>query len=257
MKVALKFAYIGFYFHGYARQPNVPTVEGTLIQKLLDTQIISDINSAQIRCASRTDKHVSALSNVITFSTTKSPKKILFSLADEFESVFPYGVKEVGNDFNPRYALKRTYQYLLPRHIFEIETLDYVLTFFEGEHNFSNFARVESHRNPIRSIDTIEVFEKSEFIIVEISAQTFLWNQIRRIIEAGIKYCNNKLTIEQIQKALSQPEKPVVFNIAPAIPLILTKIDYPTLTFFEPDLLKKEKGKVMDNVKQQVTNLDF
>ena len=257
MKVALKFGYIGFHFHGYARQPTVPTVEGTLIEKLIERDIIDNVKEAEIRCASRTDKHVSALSNVISFYSNKSAKDILFLLSDEFDAIFPYGVTKVNDDFNPRFANYRVYQYLLPTHQYPIKKLQEALSLFEGEHDFSNFARIEYHRNPVRIIDMISILEKKNSVAIQIKAQTFLWNQIRRMLQAAIKYCNNEISLNQIQHALQKPNMPVDFNIAPAPPLILTSIEYPNIRFFESNLLRGRVSFIESTVEEYITNLVF
>lgn len=257
MKVALKFAYIGLHFHGYARQPTVETVEGKIIDKLFDKQIISNVKEAEIRCASRTDKHVSALTNIMTFYTSMEPRHVLSLVKNEFESIFPYGITTVPSDFNPRYAEMRTYQYLLPSEQFSIKKIRTALSLFQGSHDFSNFARIESHRNPIRTINRIDIGKNEGFINVEISAQTFLWNQIRRMMEASVKYCKEKISLDQIQSALDHPEKHIDFNMAPASPLILINIKYPNLSFFEPMELKQRQNIVKSMVKQHLTNLVF
>lgn len=256
-KIALRFGYIGLHFHGYARQPTVPTVEGTLIEKLIKREIIDSVKDAEIRCASRTDKHVSALSNVITFYSNNSAKDILFLLSDDFNAIFPYGIAEVSDEFNPRHAISRTYQYYLPRHRFPIKKLEEALTLFEGEHDFSNFARIESHRNPVRVIDDITILEKKNSLVIQIRAQTFLWNQIRRMMQAAIKYCKNTLSLDQIRQALQQPNTPFDFNIAPAQPLILTNIEYPNINFFEINSLRNNTSLVMSSVEELITNFDF
>ncbi len=56
----LKFAYDGTKFYGYQRQPDKPTVEGEIISVLRDSGL-----DATIKSASRTDRGVSALGNVI------------------------------------------------------------------------------------------------------------------------------------------------------------------------------------------------
>ena len=40
MRIALKFAYNGQNFYGYARQPNLRTVEGEIIDLLVETGYI-------------------------------------------------------------------------------------------------------------------------------------------------------------------------------------------------------------------------
>lgn len=256
LRVALKIAYVGTSFHGYARQPRVSTVEGTLIEKLIEKGIISNVKNAQIRCASRTDKQVSALTNIMTFYTAEEPENILFILSNEFSHIFVYGITQVSESFNPRYALCRTYHYFLPKEKIPIDKLKQVLSLFVGKHDFTNFAKVESHRNPIRTIEKINIIEENNFFKIEITAQTFLWHQIRRILSAAIKYCKGKITFEQIHQALLYAEMPVDFNLAPAIPLVLSEICYPKLTFHE-SYKKKKRKKVVDTIKQEVTNLVF
>ena len=257
MNIALKIAYDGSCFHGYARQPNIKTVEGRLLEVLIEKQIIESVKKAQIRCASRTDKYVSALTNIVTFHSEVHPQEILNDLHDTFDSIYPYGITEVTEEFNPRYANKRTYHYFLPKSLFLIEELNEALTLFVGEHDFSNFARVESHRNPVRTIDQIKISEQAEVIIVTITAQTFLWNQIRRMISAAIKYCKQKITLDQIKNALDRPETPVDFNLADPRPLLLYDILYPTLSFYETEKLKERKNRVERKIRDQLTNLDF
>ena len=60
MRVAVKIAYNGKQFLGYARQPLLKTVEGDIIQNLEKKGIINSAKEALFRSASRTDKGVSA-----------------------------------------------------------------------------------------------------------------------------------------------------------------------------------------------------
>ena len=69
MRIAIKFAYDGSNFYGYARQPLLRTVEGELIRGLIKHGIIEDTNDSCFRSASRTDKGVSAICNVAAFDT--------------------------------------------------------------------------------------------------------------------------------------------------------------------------------------------
>ena len=87
MRVAIKFAYDGKQFHGYARQPKLKTVEGELLKALVKHGFIEDIKESIFRSASRTDKDVSALCNVVGFNTDASKKRILEILSDEFTSI--------------------------------------------------------------------------------------------------------------------------------------------------------------------------
>jgi len=242
MRVAVKFAYDGRKFHGYARQPNLKTVEGELIKLLVKHGFIEDAKESFFRSASRTDKDVSALCNVVGFNTDASKKRILENLSDEFTSIIVYGIKEADPDFNPRYAKLRHYRYYLHALDLDTEKIISASAFFTGENDFSNFAKLEPFKDPVRTIDNILFTLENDFLIIDFYAQTFLWHQIRRIISALIKVGRGKLEKEQIIAALDTPDKNVDFGLAPAEPLILKDIVYG----FEFEYSKKQ----INNLKQ-------
>ncbi|KYK20027.1 hypothetical protein AYK24_04440 [Thermoplasmatales archaeon SG8-52-4] len=239
MRVAVKFAYNGKNFYGYARQPCLKTVEGELIKSLVKHGFIKDTNESRFRSASRTDKGVSALSNVVAFYTNASKKSILTSLYKDLSSILVYGIKEVDPEFNPRYAKLRQYRYYLLTDDLDIEKIMKTSACFTGEHNFSNFSKLESFKDPIRTINNIIFNIENDFIVIDFFAQTFLWHQIRKIASALIKIGNGKLEKSQIIEALESPLKNIDFGLAPAEPLILKDIFYDFDFEYDKKLLKK------------------
>jgi tRNA pseudouridine38-40 synthase len=240
MRVAVKFAYIGKDFYGYARQPNLYTVEDKLIESLINHRIINDTKKSKFRSASRTDKGVSAFCNVIAFNTSVSTKSILTDLSKDFSSILVYGIKEVNPDFNPRYAKIRQYRYYLLIDNLNTEKIVKASACFTGEHNFRNFCKLESFKNPIRIIDNIIFNVEDKFLVVDFYAQTFLWHQIRKIISSLIKIGNGKLEKFQVIEALDNPSKNFDFGLAPADPLILKNIIYD----FDFEYDKKQLNKL-------------
>jgi len=239
VRVAVKFAYNGKNFYGYARQPCLKTVEGELIKSLVKHGFIKDTNESRFRSASRTDKGVSALSNVVAFYTNASKKSILTSLYKDLSSILVYGIKEVDPEFNPRYAKLRQYRYYLLTDDLDIEKIMKTSACFTGEHNFSNFSKLESFKDPIRTINNIIFNIENDFIVIDFFAQTFLWHQIRKIASALIKIGNGKLEKSQIIEALESPLKNIDFGLAPAEPLILKDIFYDFDFEYDKKLLKK------------------
>lgn len=239
MHIAVKFAYDGRKFNGYARQPRLKTVEGEIIKALVKHGFIEDTSESFFRSASRTDKGVSALSNVIAFKTDVTKKRILQDLSDGFTYIVIYGIKEVESGFNPRYANMRWYRYYLLKGDLDIEKIVLSAASFTGEHDFSNFARVEPFREPVRTIDNIVFTEEEDFLVVDFYAQTFLWHQIRRVISSLEKIGRGELAKEQIVEALCNPDKKVDFGLASAKPLILKDIIYDFDFEFDKKLLNK------------------
>lgn len=226
MRIAVKFAYDGSKFNGYARQPQLKTVEGDMIKTLIRHSFVEDIRESFFRSASRTDKGVSALSNVIAFNTDSSKERVFQKLKNDLNDISVYGVKDVEPDFNPRYAKLRIYRYYLKKNNLDPDKVLSAASSFTGEHDFSNFARVEEFKNPVRTMDNIIVTEQDNFLILDFIAQTFLWNQLRKIVSALEKVGSEKLREEQIIEALLNPNKKVDFGLAHAEPLILKDIIY-------------------------------
>jgi tRNA pseudouridine38-40 synthase len=226
MRFAIKFAYDGKKYQGYARQPQLKTVEGEIIKALIKHSFIENARESSFRSASRTDKGVSALGNVIAFNTD-SPKECIFQeLQKGLTNILVYGIKEVAPDFFPRQAKIRIYRYYLNSNNLDVSELLSTASSFTGEHNFGNFARIEEFKEPIRTIDNIIVTEKNKFLILDFYAQTFLWHQIRRIVSAIEKVGHGILDKECINEALNNPNKKVDFGLAPSYPLILLDVIY-------------------------------
>jgi len=242
MRLALKFAYNGKNFHGYARQPKLRTVEGEIINKLIDKDYISSPQDANFKSASRTDKGVSALANVIVFETKIFNKNILDTLSSEFSDILFYNVLEVPPEFNPRYAKYRWYRYYLLSENIDFDQLTSTASLFTGEHDFSNFARIEEGKNPVRSLDNIVFTTKNNYLIIDFFAQSFLWNQIRRIISAIEKLQQGKFKKDHIRNALENPNKKVDFGLSSPEPLVLYDIIY-NFDFPVNDKWKIEKDK--------------
>lgn len=226
MRIALKFAYNGKRFSGYARQPGQRTIERTLLDLLADQGIVDDPRLSCFRTASRTDRGVSALGNVCAFHSILCKEEVLSRVKQAEPDLFIYGVQEVDVDFYPRHAKRRVYRYYLRKTSLDIDKVLAAAGLFTGEHNFQNFARIEPLKNPIRSIDTIVLSENEEFFVLDFYAQTFLWNQIRRIISAVKKAGEGSLRMDAIREALSHPERTVDFQVAPPEPLLLVDVVY-------------------------------
>ena len=253
MRVALKFAYDGTKFHGYARQPDVRTVEGEILRALDKI----GARYLRFRSSSRTDKGVSALGNVIAFDTNFRPEELCGALNSRLENIYFSGYSQVPLGFWPRYAEERWYRYhLYGRH--DLDLFREIAEFFVGEHDFSSFSKMEKGRNPVRKIDRIEISGDSDFAYIDIRAQSFLWQMVRRIVGAMISVENGEREIEDVRRAL-EGEK-IIFRIAEPEPLFLMDVRYNnvrfrTVGYGEIDELKKGimlRLRFIDYLKERV-----
>lgn len=224
MRYALKFGYSGKKFFGYAQQPKLRTIESEIIKALTNSKIITDEKNTELKVASRTDKGVSAVGNVLALKTDFRKKEIIPALNAHLDEIWFYALTEVSEDFNPRHAQHRWYRYYLFDEEFDISDIKDITSIFIGTHDFSNFARLEG-KDPIRTIDSIEVGKEKDFIILDFRAQSFLWHMVRRIVKAISGTINGKLSPEDIKEALDSKQK-IDFGMAEPEPLILMDVKY-------------------------------
>jgi len=209
VRIALKVAYDGTKFFGFQRQKSVKTVEGELIRALQKLDIIKGPRENNFKGASRTDRGVSAFGNVVSFDTENLKLVQPRILNHHLKDIWVLGIAGVGEDFHPS--------------------------------NFSNFARLEQFKNPVRTLDDIKISKKGKLVVLEFSGESFLWEMIRRIVTA-LKMCG--------LSCLSEGEVEDMLNLkvdrklppAPAENLVLWEIKYPSLRF-EIDESSVEKAK--------------
>jgi tRNA pseudouridine38-40 synthase len=254
MKIALKFAYNGINYHGFARQPDINTIENKIIESLSTIGIIDNIKSSNFRYASRTDKGVSAFGNVIALDTNYK-KDVLKKLKDQFEDIVFYGIKIVNPSFNPRYAKQRIYRYYFKKNKKKMEKIKKIIYVFKGKKDFSNFAKIEASKKPIKVIDRISIREREDLFYIDFYAQSYLWHQIRKIISAINYLINGKIDIRDLIYALNNPNEKVDYGLSPPEPLVLMDIIYDfNFKYYNLYLtqLKRFKNILLNEIKYHV-----
>ena len=182
-KVALKLAYDGKKFFGFQRQPERTTVEGALIDALSNIGAIRSAEAGSLRSSSRTDRGVSAIGNIVSFRTAFSLRSLCSAVNSELCDAWAYAAVEVPDDFNPRWAKQRWYRYHLPNQGQDVSVMRELSREFEGTHDFSHYSR-KDHRDPVRTIDSIDISCSERMVMMDFRAESFLWNMVRRIVWA-------------------------------------------------------------------------
>lgn len=223
--VALRFAYDGPSFpRGYARQPEGGTVEDALIAALRKQGYVD----GSWKTGSRTDRGVSAAQNVAA-CTLDRPH--LDGLVPALNAVLPDGVWATGAarvepDWNPRHHAVRTYTYHAPRGDEELALMQDAAAAFVGRHDLSGFAKVEPHRNPVRDIDTCTVAADGDAWVFTVASPGFLWNQVRRMVDALLQVGTGRLSRSDIEAALASGAQHPRMDLAPAEGLLLASVRY-------------------------------
>ncbi|ASJ10897.1 tRNA pseudouridine(38,39,40) synthase TruA [Thermococcus sp. P6] len=232
MRFALRVAYDGTAFHGFQRQPDVRTVEGELIRVLSKLGIIKDARSSNFMGASRTDRGVSALFNVVSFDATERadlvrPEVLNHNLRD----VWVLGVAEVPEGFHPRFqALSKTYRYYLVDEGLDPPGMEECASLFVGRHDFSAFARLEPGKDRIRELLRVDVEKRHGYYVIELEGRSFLWEMARRIVNA-IRLCGLGLMEPGEIKGMLEGRYDRKVPPAPPEGLILWRITYDGIEF--------------------------
>ena len=231
----MKIAYAGEPFHGFARQPDAHTVDGEVRFALRAAGICPDPTAGRLEVASRTDRGVSAIGNVVAFDTSWRPDAVVGAFNDRAEDVWAWAFAEVPDDFRARHAIERWYRYHLLDDI-PPDRLREALTLFVGEHDFRSFTT-----DPPRGafdIDRVDVSSEDNSTIIDIRARSFRRGMVRRIVAAAVAYAQAEVGLVDIRNALEGAKRD--FGAVAPEPLFLMDVRYAAPFRIVP------KGKVLD-----------
>jgi len=230
MKIALKIGYEGAQFSGSQIQPNQRTVEGELIKALKEVGAIEDPEAANLSSAGRTDAGVHSISQVITFFTDNPRMAVPRVLNSKLpRDVWAWAYAEVADDFDPRRdAIRRKYRYVLNAEDYDISKMRDAAKLIIGEHNFSNFAKKDK-KNPhstIRRVEKLDIRSSGPVIKIDIVANAYLWNMIRKVVSALTLVGKGNRPVEWINQMLNPENYEEGIEPAPAYGLVFLEIQY-------------------------------
>lgn len=234
MRVALRIAYDGRGFYGHQRQPDAPTVEGECLAALRASRILSDPQKAFFRSASRTDRGVSALGNVIAFNTSLRPEAALGAFNGKAHGVWAWACASVADAFHPRHAEERWYRY----HLLEPWSLDALrraASLFPGEHDFRSFTS-DPPEGPF-ALRAVDVSRDEDLVVLDVRARSFRRGMVRRIVAAIVGHARGEVPLAEIRAALEGERRD--FGMVPAEGLVLmgVRYDFPFTTVLKPKVL--------------------
>jgi tRNA pseudouridine38-40 synthase len=219
---AFLLAYDGGRYFGFVRQPGRRTVEGEILKALRACGLHQSIREARYRVASRTDRGVSAIGQVISIEldaepdiaeiNSKLPADIAFLAAEEVDPGFD--ARKMAREKHYRYVCE------IPTD-FDIGLAKQAAGMFFGEHDFFNFCKREPGVPTTGELDVlIDVGKALRFDFV---GRKFLWQQVRRIVGAILLAGQGKLSLEEIGAMLGR-EVDKSLQPAPAEGLFLVSV---------------------------------
>ncbi len=240
--ICLKIAYDGTPFYGWQKTDAGPSVEGTL-QNILE-QILQE--PIKLQAASRTDRGVHAMNQMVNFFTTKEPPSQLSLNRLLPSSIRVLEVKTMPNEFHPSLDAKgKLYVYSIcygplqsPFHRFfswhvpnalDIEAMQEAANSFLGEHDFSAFCNMHEnihYPHKRRKIDSITLTQSPDRLQIAIKGDHFLYKMVRTIVGTLVYIGQGKLKATSIQEIIASKRRPHAGITAPAHGLSLKEIYY-------------------------------
>lgn len=240
MKYLISIAYDGSKFHGFQRLKQEETVQ----KKLEESLSIINKKPVTIKGAGRTDKGVHAIDQKASFAldiniSPNNLKKALNNLVKPY--IFITNVELVDNAFHARFnVLKKEYVYKINLGDYSPLTFDYIYTpvypidlkkmettskIFIGTHNFKNF--VAGTRPSYEStIENIEFTKQNNILEIKFTGIGFYRYMVRNLVGAMLDVARGNVTLEEVKKALDNPEIKKQFKTANPQGLYLNKIYY-------------------------------
>ena len=246
--------YLGFRFHGWAKQPDLKTVHH-MIDRTIKYVLGKGVPFKTLG-SSRTDAKVSAANTAFELFTERELP--IDEFVQDVNDNLPSDIKilrmvPVDESFNIIQAPReKYYQYLFtygPKpHPFcaplmayfpdelDIESMKAATGVFEGLHNFRKYCTKPSEHTVFeRDILRSEITENQEYkanffpeqsFVYHIVGKGFMRHQIRLMMGQLVSLGRGELTLEDLRCSLTEPDDIPLKNIAPASGLILQSVAF-------------------------------
>lgn len=227
---AFRIAYDGRPYRGFQRQPDVPTVEDSLLDALRALDAAGDGPPPGYAAAGRTDAGVSAAAQTVAFEAPDwlSPAALNSELP---VSIRAWASAPAPPSFHATHdATRRTYTYFLYAPEADESDARRALAALDGDHDFHNFTPDDSGTR--RTLST-GLERDGPLFVLTFRAGGFARQLVRRLVSVVAEAAHGRAGRDRIDRllgpdALSGPE-----GVEPAAPepLVLTDVEYPGLSF--------------------------
>ena len=239
----LDIEYEGAGFHGWAMQPGLATVEGSLAAALV-TLLQTDV---RLTVAGRTDSGVHARRQVV--SVDLPPGLNLVRLRDSLNALTPPGlaVRAVapapGFDAR-RDAVARAYRYFIRLgtvrspfwdryawHVgypLDVDAMVAAAALAVGRHDWRAFTPTQTeHVVFARTVDRCRWRVRGDVAWLEIEAQSFVRHMVRSLVGTFVEVGRGRRDLDDVARLLAGAQRPEAGRTAPPHGLFLWRIRYP------------------------------
>ncbi|WP_455479463.1 tRNA pseudouridine(38-40) synthase TruA [Bartonella sp. B23] len=242
----LTLEYDGSNYAGWQRQVGLRTIQGALEQAIFHFSG----QKLTITTAGRTDAGVHATGQVAHVDFIKDWRThtvrdaLNAHLKKQDEDISILNVENVPDSFDARFsAIKRHYLFkilnrrsppaLNAKRVWWIpktlnaEAMHEAAQKLVGQHDFTTFRSANCQaKNPIRTLDCLDVQRQGEEIFLYAQARSFLHHQIRSFAGSLMEVGIGRWTVQDLEAALQAKDRTHCGMVAPPSGLYLIQVDY-------------------------------
>jgi tRNA pseudouridine38-40 synthase len=246
----LSIEYAGTRYSGWQVQKNARTVQGELLRA---AQEASGRRPFELYGSGRTDAGVHALVQVahLDLDTPLPPEKLRMAMNDALPSdINVLSVARVRHSFHARHgAVGRSYLYQVARRRtafakpfvwwvkdpLDAERMRRAASLFAGMNDFRSFAAADPEEVSTEVlVESVEVGEDGDLVLVRIRGSHFLWKMVRRVVGVLVEVGRGGLEIADVARFLSEASPVPARLTAPPSGLFLEQVLYEGEAFVRP-----------------------
>lgn len=237
----MRVAYDGGAFHGYARQPQVRTVQGDIEDALF--RLLGKVETA---VAGRTDKGVHAAGQVLSFAVDDEidVDRVVRSLNRQLAPEIAVLVVEAAPDeFSARFSAKErryvyrilnreapdpflaatTWHYEVP---LDIGEMNRAAAAFLGEQDFASLCRKAGDHSTVRDVRRAEWRRDGDLLEFHVAASSFCHQMVRSMVAICVDVGRGKIAAEVVPAMLGARDRHAGRGAAPPHGLTLVEVVY-------------------------------
>lgn len=245
-RYALGIEYAGASYHGWQsqREEQVATVQETL------EQAISKIacHPISVVCAGRTDTGVNGCYQVVHFDAqVQRPSRawVMGTNTKLPDDIAVLWAKPVSDQFHARFgAMERRYRYIIysadvkpavlsrgvtwTHKALSVARMQQAAVHLVGEHDFTSYRAVACQaKSPVKTVKSLEVYQKGRLIVIDICANAFLHHMVRNIAGVLMKIGCGEADVDWSREVLEARDRRMGGVTAPPWGLYLVDVKYP------------------------------
>ena len=238
--VRIDLAYDGTDFHGFARQPNVRTVQGDLDDAL--ARVLGD--PVETTCAGRTDTGVHARHQIVSFEVLEVPdlerlQRSLNGLVGPEVAVHHVRLAEDG--FNARFSpTARSYRYFVDPspvpdplnrgwvwHLgrdLDLAAMNESAAALVGRHDFASFCRQREGATTEREVLAAEWVADGNLVVFQVRARAFCHQMVRSLVGHCVDVGLGRVKSSETLSVIAARNRQSVGTVAPPHGLVLWEV---------------------------------